>query len=128
MRGIFGRTALAFLIAQCITVSSALAKEKQDVQQLLRQCTKPVATEEQVFCVAFISGVAEQMITNGFTLDRFTDNEVRREMLFLSACTKASFGAMVQAFVKWAESHPEQWGTPRQLGVMAALRETWPCK
>ena len=31
-----------------------------------------------------------------------------------------SYGAMVQAFVKWAENHPKRWGMLRELGVRAA--------
>ena len=57
---------------------------------------------------------------NDKTLDR---------ALFLCADPLPTFGAIIQAFVKWAENHPEAWsGAPRQLGVMAALQKTWPCK
>ncbi len=38
------------------------------------------------------------------------------------------YGAMVQTFRNWAEKHPEKWGARRYMGVMLALRETWPCK
>ena len=98
------------------------------------QCTKPVLDAEGTFCVAFISGVAEQMIATGVVFRQrraeggFLDGDDRLDMSFLSACTKASFGAMVQAFINWAEKHPEKWSTSRQLGVMASLRETWPCE
>lgn len=121
------RASIFGMMALCFTASSALA-ETRNVQDLHRQCTKAVATAEQIFCVAFISGVAEQMIANGQVLDQVKNDDDRVLMLFLSACTKASFGAMIQAFIKWAENHPDKWDTPRQLGVMAALRETWPCK
>jgi hypothetical protein len=115
-------------------ISSQSEESKQDVQQLYRQCKTPAKDVERTFCVAFISGVAEQMIATGKLAAKQREegnlaNDKDRALLsFLSACPKASFGAMVQAFINWAERHPEEWSSPRQLGVMQVLRETWPCK
>jgi hypothetical protein len=39
----------------------------------------------------------------------------------------ATYGAARQAFVNWAEKHPEQWSKPMIVGVIEALNETWPC-
>jgi hypothetical protein len=35
---------------------------------------------------------------------------------------------MVQAFLNWAEKHPEAWSYNQIRGVILALGETWPCK
>ena len=37
-------------------------------------------------------------------------------------------GAMLQAFLIWAEKHPEKWSHYNGTGVLEALHETWPCK
>ena len=110
------------MTALCITTSSVLAAGKQDVQQLYGECKD--TDVEEVFCIGYITGLAEQMRTNGFLLKQTGQEDARHR---LSICTDASYGAMIQAFVRWAENHPEDWGMPRQLGVMYALRETWPC-
>jgi hypothetical protein len=34
---------------------------------------------------------------------------------------------MIQAFVNWAEKHPESWSQRNIYGVALALRESWPC-
>ena len=85
-RGVFGMTALAL----CITASSVLTEEKEDVhrldvQQLYRQCTKPLEDVEEAFCVGFISGVGEHMRANGFLLKALTNEADRRTFLFMSA-------------------------------------------
>jgi hypothetical protein len=125
---------VAIFTAVLTPISSQSEESRSDVQQLYRECTKPVEDFEKLFCVGFISGISAQMITNGqvaatLRAEGALANDVDRRMMFtVSACTKASVGARVQAFINWAEKHPEEWSTPRQLGVMQALRETWPCK
>jgi hypothetical protein len=129
---LFASTATVAIVLGATPLRSA--ESKLNVQDLYRQCTKPALDAERTFCVAFISGIAEQMIATGFGFRQrraeggFLDRDDRNIVSFLSACTRASFGAMVQAFVNWAEKHPEKWSTSRQLGVMMALRETWPCE
>jgi hypothetical protein len=38
-----------------------------------------------------------------------------------------TMGAVIQAFLNWADKHPEKWARPRIFGATAAMRETWPC-
>jgi hypothetical protein len=35
---------------------------------------------------------------------------------------------MAQAFINWAEKHPENWTMGGADGVILALKETWLCK
>jgi hypothetical protein len=115
--------------------SSASQESRKDVQSLHRMCKASGANVELSFCLGFISGVAEQMILTGQLASLLrkdgglADERERKLLLAISSCSgKASFGAMVQAFTNWAEKHPEEWTSSRQLGVMKALSETWPCK
>jgi hypothetical protein len=34
---------------------------------------------------------------------------------------------MVEAFSEWANEHIEKWSANAQIGVMHAMRDTWPC-
>jgi hypothetical protein len=112
------------VMALCLTTSFVLAEDKQDVQQLYGQC-KNIGDIDQMFCSGYIAGVTEQMTANGFMLNK-NDKTLDRS-LFLCAPPSTTLGAMVQAFVKWAENYPQGWGFPRQIGVMTALQKTWPC-
>jgi len=37
-------------------------------------------------------------------------------------------GASIQAFLNWADNHPERWGDSFSEGVIAAMIETFPCR
>jgi hypothetical protein len=116
MRGAF----LAFVVASWV-VGGRLASadnDTQDVQALLRLCK---AQETSAHCVGYISGIADIMMAVG----RVLKNGPERS--FLGLCSSASYSAFVQAFVNWAEQHPERWYQSRSIGVMDALREKWPC-
>jgi hypothetical protein len=104
-------------------------REKDDVQSLYRQCKHPTTQIEQAFCVGFVSGVGQQMMWTGAWLDRISNDDDRTTVLFYSACSETfvSNGAMVQAFINWAEIHPKEWNTSKQLGLIQAIRATWPC-
>ena len=54
--------------------------------------------------------------------------EQKPDTVPFAICDKPSYGAMVQAFVNWAEQNPRDWETNRIVGVMTALRANWPCK
>jgi hypothetical protein len=36
-------------------------------------------------------------------------------------------GAARQAFLNWADKHPEEWNTETLIGVSRAMKATWPC-
>jgi Rap1a immunity proteins len=113
------------VMALCFTSSSVLAADKDDVQELYRQC-KNTGAREELFCLGFIAGVTEQLMANTIMINK-NDKTLDRS-LFLCADPIPTFGAITQAFVKWAENHPESWSIPRQLGVMIAIQKAWPCK
>jgi hypothetical protein len=123
-----------------IPTRSQAPKKEMDVQWLYGQC-KEAKPSSQSFCSGFISGIALQMFWTGSWLikkppsgttplyDRLTNDDDRSTVSFLSACTElaASGEAMRQAFINWAEKHPQEWSADSQLGVMQAIHSAWRC-
>jgi hypothetical protein len=35
---------------------------------------------------------------------------------------------MIQTFLNWSEQNPKEWDSNGEFGVLASLREAWPCK
>ena len=112
--------ALATVVA--LTLSRiALAAGKQDVQALYYMCKKTGTTEYWI-CAGFVGGVADLM-----GLFPVGPRDREPALKAFSMCASPSHGAMVQAFINWAETHPEQWDQPQVNGVVQALRSQWPC-
>lgn len=100
-----------------------------NVQDLYKQCDARQGSFDEIFCLEFVSGVARQLFTNRLALK---DIKTSRDLIMMSipsACPTSfvSNGAMVQAFSEWAKRHPEEWSATAQIGVMRAVRDTWPC-
>ncbi|WP_444668466.1 Rap1a/Tai family immunity protein [Cereibacter changlensis] len=45
-----------------------------------------------------------------------------------SMSPETTFNASIQSFVNWARDHPEHWGRDAATGMVAAIRETFPCE
>ena len=103
-------------------------KTEWDVQDLYKQCTFKGSFDE-IFCLEFVSGVARQVFTNGLELKDIKDPPDLMTMSIPSACPKSfvSNDAMVEAFSEWANQHIEKWSASARIGVMQAMRDTWPC-
>ena len=99
-----------------------------DVQELYKQC-KYKGSLEKIFCLEFVSNAARQVFTNGLTLKDIKDPPDLMTMSIPSACPKSfvSNDAMVEAFSEWANQHIEKWSASAQIGVVQAMRDTWPC-
>jgi hypothetical protein len=97
------------------------------VQDLYRLC-KSTGTD-RAFCNGVIAGAGGEM-----RLNKEIAGTVRTpaDRLFItmtvSMCGNAPIGAGVQAFINWAEKHPERWTSDMLFGVNKALSETWPCR
>jgi hypothetical protein len=78
----------------------------------------------------YAAGIGDVMSLAGQDLLHSSDRIVREELVDLSMCPNNgyTYGALKQAFVNWAEKHPEKWTEFADLGVIIALRETWPCQ
>jgi Rap1a immunity proteins len=103
-------------------------KTEWDVQELYKECTYK-GSLDKIFCLEFVSNVARQAFTNGLALKDIKDPPDLMTMSIPSACPKSfvSNDAMVEAFSEWANEHLEKWSANAQIGVMQAMRDTWPC-
>ena len=122
----------AVVILSTITPGPAFAdfeKTEWDVQELYKQCKGRKGSLEEIFCLEFVSAVARQLFTNGLALKDIKDPPDLMTMSIPSACPKSSVSndAIVQAFSEWANEHIEKWSAGAQIGVMQAMRDTWPC-
>jgi hypothetical protein len=113
---------VAFAAAACLGGWPAVAApDPTTVQFLYQTCKDETAANGPRFCLGYILGVGQLMAVNS----RFGDN--------FALCSTASEGgvptgrAMIQAFLSWAEKHPESWSQRNIMGVALALREAWPC-
>ena len=97
------------------------APDPTTVQFLYQTCKDETAANAPRFCLGYILGVGQLMAVNS----KFGDN--------FALCATGSEGgvptgrAMIQAFVAWAEKHPESRSQRNVMGVALALREAWPC-
>jgi hypothetical protein len=92
-----------------------------DVQSLYRRCKMPEASPELGICIGFISGVGAMMNTLGVVRHQVPG------VANFAICGNPSYGAMVQAFLNWAEKNPREWGKKQEIGVATALGLAWPC-
>jgi hypothetical protein len=102
------------LIAAGLVPSQALAVS---TQELLNACQSTKESGDNLFCLGYVTGVAETM------------NQLLGPDAKGGYCPKGSisYGAFQQAFVNWAQRHPEKWSATAFSGVSQALRKTWPC-
>jgi hypothetical protein len=90
------------------------------VQFLYETCKTETAANAPRFCLGYILGVGQLMAVNAEFGGNFALCTVPRGV-------PPSGAAMIQAFLSWAEKHPESWTQRNLLGVALALREAWPC-
>jgi Rap1a immunity proteins len=104
-------------------------KTEWNVQELYKQCKARSGSLDEIFCLEYVSGVARQVLTNGLALKDIKDPPDLNTMSIPSACPKSfvSNDAMVKAFSEWTNQHIEKWSASAQMGVMQAMRDTWPC-
>jgi hypothetical protein len=105
-------------LALFVWVDGAEAKGR-NVQELLDLCKQRPDSYGYAICLNYIAGIGDVMGATAQVIDDFRP---------LGMCGEPTYGALVQAFVNWAEKHPEQWKTDPGVGVMVALRETFPCE
>jgi hypothetical protein len=102
-------------------------KTEWNVQDLYKQC-KYKGSLDEIFCLEFVSSVARQIFTNGLALKDIKDLPDLMTMS-IRACPKSfvSNDAIVEAFNEWTNQHLEKWSASARIGVMQAMRDTWPC-
>jgi hypothetical protein len=119
--------ALSVLLGSATSTDAPRAADtNQTIQGLQVQCKASTDSPDLLFCAGFISGIGDLMRVNGAVINPFrkeADAPIRDERM----CGQPSYGAQMQAFVNWAEKHPQLWNMPRAFGVISALSESWPC-
>lgn len=115
------------------TSGMSQTSQSSDVEDLLQACAadpNDAATYADAgktlnlgYCVGIIAGVKDITAANCWAL-RAGEGGSKS----LSADTLGvSRNAAIQAFKNWAEANPQQWNVYASLGVMTAMRETFPC-
>lgn len=104
--------------------------EIKTVQFLHGLCKAEQSSNDFVFCLAYISGIGDLMysVNKAKKIEPNCSKPSNPLFSFFALCAAPSHGAMVQAFMNWAEKNPQEWGTNKTLGVIMALHETWPCE
>ena len=124
---LIGAVVVLSTIAPVPTVAD-FEKTEWDVHELYKQCTYK-GNLDKIFCLEFVSSVARKVFTNGLILKNIKYPPDLPTMSIPSACPKSfvSNDAMVEAFNEWANQHLEKWTASARIGVMQAMRDTWPC-
>lgn len=93
-----------------VGLSHAYAVDSErNIQKLYNMCKMPPASTEYAICVGYISGT---LLFTG--LDEHRNPDVQPFAL----CGNPSYGAMVRAFINWAEKNPKEWGKLRIIGAL----------
>lgn len=116
------RTTVAAMVLIIELSSTYAVAADHDVQHLYKMCKMPPTSPEFAICVGYISGVGDTLLFMG--LDKHRNPEVQP----FAICGEPSYGAMVQAFVNWAEKNPKEWARGQIIGAMLSLNENWSCK
>jgi hypothetical protein len=116
----------AFVAALSISPLSESSAQNVDifsVQSLYENCKAPERSPRNTLCMGYISGVGNMMGLVGAVERQHPD----RDYANLATCGDITNGAMMQAFMNWAEKNPREWASNQSVGVILALSETWPC-
>jgi hypothetical protein len=84
------------------------------------------------YCLGYIEAVGQLMVTNGYERTKISGVKASQYLTDTALCQAPSGGvpsgaALIQAFVNWSDKHPEHWADHTLIGVLLALRSTWPC-
>jgi Rap1a immunity proteins len=118
----------------CITVSafilglSSAAAELPDihaneVQTLHAWCKMPPASPQHAACAGYISAIGDTLIFLSFYKQK---HENLQDFPYVM-CGTPSSDDMVKAFTNWAAANPQEGASDKMIGVVLALRKSWPC-
>ena len=112
-------------VAIAITPFSSLAQATGDstVQSLLSDCEAPSGSFDSAYCLGVIQGTRNVM---GVLCYEIQQGNAGNSALAADV-SYITLGAARQAFTNWAKDNPQQWDIHGNLGVIMALRNTFPC-
>ena len=133
IQGVAKMNKLLPAVAVVLLLPNALAQSEPPpldrtptVEKFLVNCKADDEDPHRAFCVGYLTGLAQEMGVIG----ALAKSESFR--LAHGMCTEGLHGpsgrALAQAFIVWAEKHPEASSLRYEIGALTALSETWPCK
>ena len=108
----------AALVVLMMPLSANASQHGQTVQNLLAACEGSDAG--RMYCLGMVSGVA-------FVLGPINSNSESQGKIRACYPDGVTPGQFRQVFVNWAKAHPQHWQLRSSLGVVVAIKETWPC-
>jgi hypothetical protein len=107
---------------------SAVAAAEDNVQKLLQECSAENPSYDLFHCIGYVNGIGDMMGLIGLLITKSNERTPNLgRFAFCPGKPAPTYGARLQAFKNWAQSHPEKWGDQAFVGVITALREVWPC-
>jgi hypothetical protein len=99
-----------------VGVAAANGKENIfNVQALYALCKAPDGSGKNILCLGYISGIADALAAEG----TYQSMNPKDDSPF-AICGSPSYGAMMQAFINWAEKNPK-WVGPGDDAFMVGL-------
>jgi len=116
----------ALLLTLALGLTSAFAENspEQNVQSLYYECKAPIGSPEYGICLGYIAG-ASDLLRFLYVYKQLHPEDANNPF---QLCETPSYGALVQAFTKWAENNPREWSKNRLTGVMLSITANWPCR
>jgi hypothetical protein len=106
----------AWAVLSPAAITPAAAKERHDIQELHDWGKE--TNHDHPYSAYCVGGVAYLMKRLKITTVMLGSDHPA------AMCGDPTRGASVQAFINWAEKHPELWEQPNVDGVILALKET----
>ncbi len=94
------------------------------VKNLLSACEGGPGSDNYSYCIAYVAGITDWMTVVG----QAPLPKPWHAILGECAPNDVTYRAAVQAFVKWARSHPEVWSERAAIGVASAVRGLGLCE
>lgn len=118
-----------FAVIVAAIAPSYRAGATENVQTLFQECNAENPSYDLAHCIGIIEGAGDLMGINGLLITKYDDRSAALvKFAFCPGKPEPTVGARIQVFKNWAARHPEQWGEQNFVGVIEALRETWPCQ
>ena len=113
------------LIAVGVVLSDRALSQSEDVhsvQALYEECTSHQVLMQGI-CAGYIQGVADAMSASYSVL------KAKGLDFNLGYCAGADVTTeqLIRVFKNWHDQNPKFWHMPKELGVIGALQESWPC-
>jgi Rap1a immunity proteins len=118
----------AFMVCGA-AVAASMSTNPNSVTRLYGFCRSPYPGFMSR-CAGYIQGFSKMMIIVGqASTDPGLPPDRRDALRAYGMCSQEAVpvAEMMRAFVNWTERNPQEWESNGEVGVLASLREAWPC-